>query len=114
MKAFSNYVSELVLLIMVLAGIALVSANLSSRITPIINNSSEQGTISITYICYTNSTNYAYNAGSPFTTKMPVELWNGAQWFNTTYVPKEAIFRIHSDSPVITLITDKEAVVLKP
>lgn len=114
MKAFTSYVSELILLTMVLAGTILVSANLSSMFNPIINNGSEQGTISITYICYANSTIYAYNAGSSFTTKMPVELWNGTWWINTTYVPKGAVFRIYSDTPVFMLITDKEAVVLKP
>ncbi len=114
MKAFSNYVSELVLLIMVLAGVTLVSANISSRIAPIINNNSEGETLSVAYICFVNSTIYAYNAGSPFTSIKPVEIWNGAQWVNTTYVPKETIFRINSDSPITTLITDKEVVVLKP
>ncbi len=117
MKGLSQYMSALVLLLLSMIGmgiVAMYSMHMKNAMQGLISNSCE-ASYSINYIDYSNGYVYLYNSGPAIQLRSSVEVLNGNKWVNTTVVPRDSIFRIHSSDPVAILIMRKGCIsVVRP
>ncbi|GEM_PF-4306223 len=117
MKAVSQYVSALLLLVISIVGMALVSTySLHSKNTvEALTTNYCVASDTIVYIGYSKNYIYLYNSGGTLYLRTQVEVLVDNKWVNSTIVEPHTIFRISSRNPTITLLTSKGCVlVIKP
>ena len=117
MKALSQYISALLLLIISIVGMALVSSySLHSKNAVEGLTTNYCGTEdSIVYIGYSKNYIYLYNSGATLHLHVSVEALIDNKWINTTIVEPHTIFRISASNPTTTLLTNNGCIlVIKP
>lgn len=86
-KGLSSFVSEAILLVLVISGTALIVSNIVPSMLHVGNGlTSDNGEIRVSYIMYSNGYIYAYNYGDPINVSTPVEAYIDNGWKNTTII----------------------------
>jgi len=117
MKAVSQYISALLLLLISIVGMALVSmySLQSKNVVEGLTTSHCMASNTVVYIGYSKNYIYLYNSGGTLYLRTQVEVLVDNKWVNSTIVEPHTVFRISSSNPTAILLTSKGCVlVIKP